>query len=94
MKKSEIEIQNTVVKMNSDKKSSLAEDITGAGTLGIELLVSVLLGSGAGYLLDKWLGTEPWILVVGAILGAIAGFRQTYLFIVKSDWDEKVDKDS
>ena len=80
--------------MDSDKKTSPLEDLMGAGTLGIELVVSVLIGAGAGYLLDRWLGTEPWILIAGAIVGAIAGFRQTYLFIVKSDWDARDDSDS
>ena len=80
--------------MDSDKKTSLADDLTGAGTLGIELLVSVFLGAGAGFLLDRWLGTEPFILIAGAIMGAVAGFRQSYLFIVKSDWSEKDDSDT
>ena len=31
---------------------------------------------GAGWLADRWLGTKPWLLVLGTVLGAIAGFYQ------------------
>jgi F0F1-type ATP synthase assembly protein I len=26
--------------------------------------------------LDRWLGTKPWLLVIGIVLGAAAGFYQ------------------
>ncbi|HEX3279680.1 MAG TPA: AtpZ/AtpI family protein [Pyrinomonadaceae bacterium] len=29
-----------------------------------------------GWLADRWLGTKPWLLVAGVVLGAIAGFYQ------------------
>jgi len=31
---------------------------------------------GVGWLLDWWLGTAPWLLVTGIVLGAVAGFYQ------------------
>ena len=43
---------------------------------GISLFVSVAVGLGLGWLLDRWLGTKPWLLVVGLILGAAAGFYE------------------
>jgi len=27
-----------------------------------------------GYRLDRWLGTDPWLFVVGALLGISIGF--------------------
>ncbi|HEX8070446.1 MAG TPA: AtpZ/AtpI family protein [Pyrinomonadaceae bacterium] len=30
----------------------------------------------AGWALDRWLGTGPWLLVGGIVLGAIIGFYQ------------------
>lgn len=33
----------------------------------------VLLFLGAGRLLDAWLGTEPWLLVAGSIVGWVLG---------------------
>jgi F0F1-type ATP synthase assembly protein I len=38
----------------------------------------VLLGLGAGYWLDRRLGTSPWLFLVGATLGLVAGFYQFY----------------
>jgi ATP synthase protein I len=40
------------------------------------LFVSVVGFGGIGWLLDRWLGTDPWLLVAGLVLGAIAGFYQ------------------
>lgn len=46
--------------------------------LGVELVVSTVVGAGLGYLLDTWLGTRPWIMVAGVLLGGVAGFRTVY----------------
>jgi ATP synthase protein I len=35
---------------------------------------SVALGTLGGYFLDRRLGTKPWLLVTGALLGVAAGF--------------------
>lgn len=39
------------------------------------MLVSVLIGAGGGYLLDRYLHTRPWMMILGFIFGAVAGFR-------------------
>ncbi len=43
---------------------------------GLSLFMSVASMCGLGWLLDRWLGTSPWLLVAGVIVGAIAGFYQ------------------
>jgi len=40
------------------------------------LFVSVISLGGLGWVLDRWLGTAPWLLVTGLVLGAVAGFYQ------------------
>jgi len=40
------------------------------------LFVSVVGFSGIGWLLDRWLGTAPWLVVTGLVVGAVAGFYQ------------------
>lgn len=40
---------------------------------GIALFATVAAFTGAGYLLDNWLGTQPWCLVAGIVLGSAAG---------------------
>ncbi|MFQ6607208.1 MAG: AtpZ/AtpI family protein [Fidelibacterota bacterium] len=38
------------------------------------MLIGSILGLGLlGYLLDQWLGTSPWILVGGLLLGVVVG---------------------
>ena len=41
--------------------------------LAIDLVVGVLAGFGIGWLLDYWLGTSPWLLLVFTMLGIAAG---------------------
>jgi ATP synthase protein I len=40
---------------------------------GITLVVTVAVFCGLGWFLDKWLGTEPYLLIGGIVLGSAAG---------------------
>jgi ATP synthase protein I len=42
----------------------------------LTLFASVIMLCGVGWLMDRWLGTNPWLLVAGIVLGAAAGFYQ------------------
>jgi ATP synthase protein I len=42
--------------------------------IGMTLVVATMLGLGGGYLLDRWLGTRPWLSLVGLVFGIAAGF--------------------
>lgn len=42
----------------------------------LSLFASVVSGLIVGWLLDRWLGTGPWLLVTGLVLGAAAGFYE------------------
>lgn len=42
----------------------------------ISLFAAVVGGLIVGWLLDRWLGTGPWLLVVGFILGMAGGFYE------------------
>ncbi len=33
-----------------------------------------------GYLADRWLGTEPWLVVTGSVAGAVLGFYQMLIY--------------
>jgi F0F1-type ATP synthase assembly protein I len=53
----------------------------GAMTLasgGLEFAVAILLGVFGGQWLDRRLGTGPWLVIVGAFVGAAAGFYNLY----------------
>ena len=43
-----------------------------------EFVGAVLLGGFMGWQADKWLGTEPWLLVVLLGFGVAAGFYNVY----------------
>jgi len=44
-----------------------------ATRLVAELVSGLVIGGGIGWLLDRWLGTKPWMMVVFFLLGAGAG---------------------
>jgi len=46
--------------------------------IGIELVSALIVGVGIGWLLDRWLGTGPWLLIVFFFLGAGAGILNVY----------------
>ncbi len=46
--------------------------------IGTELVAALIVGVGLGLLLDYWLGTAPWLLVVFFFLGAAAGVLNVY----------------
>ena len=48
------------------------------GNLGIEIFASVLIGAFGGYGLDYLFHTKPWLMIVGFILGSVAGFRSLF----------------
>jgi ATP synthase protein I len=52
--------------------------LAGAGTMGLHLVSGPAVGFGIGYLLDDWLGTDPWMKGVFFILGVISGFKLVY----------------
>jgi len=46
--------------------------------IGTELVAALIVGAGIGYLLDYWLDTKPWFLVVFFFLGSAAGVLNVY----------------
>ena len=39
---------------------------------------SIMAGTLLGWLADLWLGTDPWLLVVGIVAGAYTGFHRMW----------------
>ena len=46
--------------------------------LGMQLALSMAFFVVVGYLLDRWLDTDPWLLVAGAVVGMAAIFVQLF----------------
>jgi F0F1-type ATP synthase assembly protein I len=47
-----------------------------AAAAAYSLIGAVVLLGGAGYGLDRWLGTSPWCVLGGLVLGLIVGFYE------------------
>jgi ATP synthase protein I len=60
----------------ADEKQETARKSGIAYGAAISLFTSVAAFLGLGWLIDRWLGTQPWFLVGGIVLGAAAGFYQ------------------
>lgn len=60
-------------KRDDENVNSKSSAVYGA-VLSLALsIVSCLL---VGWALDRWLGTSPWLIVAGILLGSVAGFMQ------------------
>ena len=59
--------------------------VLGAASIGIELVTAVFIGAALGYLVDKWLKTAPWGMVVGVVLGSIAGIWNAVKLALKEN---------
>lgn len=42
--------------------------------IALDLVAGVVVGTALGWGLDRWLGTKPWFLIVGFMVGSAAGF--------------------
>ena len=46
--------------------------------IAVELVAGVVAGAFIGLMADQWLGTKPWLLIVGFVLGCGAAFMNVY----------------
>jgi len=54
----------------------LYKQLLDVSTIGINLVVATFVGLAIGYILDRLLGTSPYLTIIFLILGIIAGFRE------------------
>jgi F0F1-type ATP synthase assembly protein I len=62
-----------------------------ANSVGVELVSAVLVWAGLGWLLDRWIGSDPWFLAIGAIVGNAAGIYLIWLRAERMDRQEEAD---
>lgn len=48
-------------------------------------LSSVIAGTLLGYFLDMWLGTDPWLVVTGILIGSYSGFVKVWQYMKTMD---------
>jgi ATP synthase protein I len=62
-------------------KSSMADTVRTLGalsTVGISFVLAIVLGAWFGWLLDRWLGTSPWLFFLFFGFGLVAGVLNVY----------------
>lgn len=50
-----------------------------------DFLAAMLLWGGIGWLVDRWLGTGPWVFIVGMVIGNFLGIYVLYLRSTAAD---------
>ena len=61
--------------------------------LGMQLAFTMLFFVGLGYLVDRRLGTEPWFLIAGAMVGMTALFVQLFRVSAEMSAQAKADRE-
>lgn len=64
-----------MIPRKSSGASSVQEALRALGPymgLGLQLALGMAFFAGGGYLLDQWLGTLPWLTLLGVVLGLVA----------------------
>ncbi len=56
--------------------------------IGTEIVASTMIGLGAGFMLDRWLGTRPIFLLIFFVFGAVAGFINLY-YVMELDKEKQ-----
>jgi ATP synthase protein I len=59
-----------------DEEQSVNRKSSIAYAAALSLFFSVVTLLGLGWLLDRWLGTAPWLLVAGIVLGSVLGLYE------------------
>lgn len=80
--------------MKNSQKPPQQVEISRYLGFGMTWALSTLLFLYLGTVLDKWLGTKPALTVIGAFVGAAAGFYYMYRHLVqlpKQKSDERAD---
>ncbi len=75
---------------NRHEKAQEPDDNSGsllgmAWRMSTELVVAVLVGTALGYGLDRFLGTQPWLLLLGIGFGFAAGIMNVLRSAEKMD---------
>lgn len=67
--------------MKDDSPTNQVQSALNDGWLhGGSFLGSILAGMLLGYFADMWLGTDPWLVVTGIILGSYSGFMNMWQY--------------
>jgi ATP synthase protein I len=70
------------LKRSTEALQQTAEQAAPAAGAGYTLIGAIMLLGLIGYGIDRWLGTSPWFLVGGLLLGIVVGMYE----LAKTVW--------
>ena len=65
--------KNNLKKKNAKNQEEPTSNIGEAFKMSTELVSAVAVGTIIGFILDKWFGTKPWLILIFFFVGVIAG---------------------
>jgi ATP synthase protein I len=60
-------------------------------SIGLLLPSSIIVGLFLGTVLDRWLGTAPWLLLIMTVLGVVSGLLSLFRALKRYDKDRSGD---
>ncbi len=70
--------QRTNSSGSSLNRMELMNLVVTAGSLGLTLFVCIFVGVFLGRVIDEYLATSPWGIIIFSLLGTISGFWSLY----------------
>ncbi len=67
-----------------EKDRKLLRMVGVLSTVGLTMVFATVIGLFFGHWLDMKFGTSPWLTAVFLLLGIIAGFRNLFIYVKKS----------
>jgi ATP synthase protein I len=58
--------------------AALQQGMAAGLRIGVELVVAIVVATGLGWAIDRWLGTSPWLTIGMFFLGVAAGMLNVY----------------
>ena len=68
---------STIKQAHEGATAAVSDGWVDGGSLFSSIVAGTLLGLG----LDAWLGTSPWLVVVGVVVGSIGGFYRMWAYV-------------
>ncbi len=70
-------------------RQALWQDLDNGWAMTVELLTATFVWGGIGWLVDRWLGTGPWVMIGGFVLGFALG---NYLIFLRAEEQGKAEE--